>query len=129
LGKRYKLHQTIKLKISHQPDEAHRKKEEETLSRVRQLFTFSNVLYPDSHALDRRYFYTKWFHLWFDLFFFALELRPGLLIRSGLFLDQNPNLRSKFDPKIRCHITHMIRIVVALSRWQSAEADVHQNQH
>jgi len=51
--------------------------------------------------------------------------RPPYFRVTGLFSGQIPNLRFKFDPKIRCHVTHMLRSFVALSWWKSAEAVVH----
>ena len=45
--------------------------------------------------------------------------------RGTLFSGQIPNLRSKFDLKIRCHVTHMLGSFLALSWWKSAEAVVH----
>jgi len=54
-----------------------------------------------------------------------LTTRPPYFWVTGLISGQIPNLRFKFDPKIRCHVTHMLRSFVALSWWKSAEAVVH----
>ena len=50
--------------------------------------------------------------------------RMSSALRIRLPFYQNPNLMSRFDPKIRCHVTHMLRSFVALTWWKSAEAAV-----
>jgi len=55
--------------------------------------------------------------------------RMSSALRIRLPFYQNPNLMSRFDPKIRCHITYTSHCLEALCQWQIAAAVVHQDQH